>query len=432
MTPGSADRPPASRSNHFPMPTYDYTCIDARSGKETTGRIDGNDRSEALAQLRSRGLHLISFEEASSSTLDLLVKTKSAAGVDLRRARMSRAALGHFTRQLASLLRAGMPLVRGLDVLARQAGRRPQGRVIRELADAVRGGAALSTAMEGVPRCFPVAYVAMIRAGEAGGVLETVVERLGQFLDKGERLRRRVRAALVYPAMIALVAGGVVAALLVFVVPKFEAVFASLLKGQSLPALTEAVLAAGKFFQANGLVVLVVPILMVVVCTLILRLRGVRIWRDRLMLALPAVGGLVTKTAVAHLSRTLGTLLGAGVPILPALLITRDTGDNLCIEEAMTRIHDRVQAGDPIASPFAGSGIFPELVPSMIEVGEETGALPEMFLRVADTYDDEVDAAVAALTSMLEPLTIAVMAVVVGTIVIAMFLPIVRIIQTLS
>jgi type IV pilus assembly protein PilC len=303
---------------------------------------------------------------------------------------------------------------------------------VRSLADDVRGGAALSAAMAGQPRSFPAIYVAMVRAGEAGGVLEVVLERLGLFLEKSERLRGRIRAAMVYPAMIALVAGGVVTALMMFVVPKFEAVFASLLKGQPLPGLTAAVLAAGRYLQMHTTAALLVPLLSVVVCLAAVRLPAVRRWRDRLVLRLPGIGGLATKSAVARFSRTLGTLLAAGVPILAALRITRETGDNTCVAEALSLVHDRVEAGESFAAPLAATKVFPDLVPSMIEVGEETGTLPEMLGRIADTYDEEVDAAVVGLTALIEPLTIAVMAVVVGAIVISMFLPIVRIIQTLA
>ncbi len=412
------------------MPTYRYTCLDAHTGAESTGVIDGTGPAETVAALKARGLHPIALVAAAEAA-----KPPDAAPSTPKRrrsVRLSRTDLTPFTRQLASLLKAGMPLVRGLDLLARQANPRGSGPAIRALAEAVRGGASLSAAMAADPRSFPPAYVAMVRAGEAGGVIEVVVERLGHFLDKRDRLVRRVRSALVYPAMIALVAGGVVTALMMFVVPKFEAVFVSMLKGQPLPALTELVLGVGKVLQHHGALVAAAPVAAGMAWVFARRLRRVRRWWDGTLLSLPALGGVATKAAVAHLCRTLGTLLASGVPLLPALLITRDTAGNLRIAEALTVIHDRVQAGDAIAPPFAAASVFPPLVPGMIEVGEETGSLAEMLLRVAETYEDEVDAAVAGLTSLLEPVTIAAMAVVVGTIVIAMFLPIVKLIQTLS
>jgi type IV pilus assembly protein PilC len=216
------------------------------------------------------------------------------------------------------------------------------------------------------------------------------------------------------------------------VVPKFEAVFASLLKGQPLPGLTAGVLAVGRFLQDHALAVGALPAVAGFGAWCLLRNTAVRRVRDRALLATPGFGGLATKAAVARFSRTLGTLLAAGVPILAALRITRETGDNLRIADVLATVHDRIEAGESFAGPLAAARVFPELVPSMIEVGEETGALPEMLGRIADTYEEEVDTAVAGLTALIEPLTIATMAVVVGTIVIAMFLPIVRIIQTLA
>ncbi len=422
------------------MPFFTYTCIDAKTGREVSGRIDEVAREAAISALRDKGLHPISLEEGAAPTsptpsmADAGGAGPSALGriSAVRKHRLDRKDLTRFTRQLASLLKAGLPLLRGLEVLTRQGGGSRVGVVVRSVADAVRGGASLSVAMAGQPRSFPSIYVAMVRAGEAGGVLEVVLERLGFFLEKSERLRGRIRAAMVYPTMIALVAGGVVTALMMFVVPKFEAVFASLLKGQPLPGLTAAVLTTGRFLQTHTSAALLVPVLVVVVCLTAARLQAVRRWRDRVVLRLPGIGGLATKSAVARFSRTLGTLLAAGVPILAALRITRETGDNSCVAEALSLVHDRVEAGESFAAPLAATKVFPDLVPSMIEVGEETGTLPEMLGRIADTYDEEVDAAVVGLTALIEPLTIAVMAVVVGTIVISMFLPIVRIIQTLA
>jgi len=423
------------------MIPFTYTCIEANSGRETCGRIEGRDREHAISLLRARGLHPIQLDPAdriASSAVDRGRERASVPGQAkrtlpiFRNGRLDRKALTQFTRQLASLLRAGLPLLRGLEVLARQGGRGGRGQVLTYLADGVRAGESLSATMARHPRSFGALYVAMVRAGEAAGVLDVVLERLGRFLEKSDRLRGRVKVAMVYPAMIALVAGGVVTALMVFVVPKFEAVFASLLKGQPLPALTQGVLVTGKFLQSHAPFVMGTIVVAIVAGLLLLRCSSVRRMRDRWILEIPGVGGLTTKSVVAGLTRTLGTLLAAGVPILQALQITRETSGNTRVAEAINFVHDRIEAGDTFAAPLAATRVFPELVPSMIEVGEETGALPEMLGRIADTYEDEVDAAVAGLTALIEPLTIAIMAVVVGTIVIAMFLPIVRIIQTLT
>lgn len=423
------------------MILFVYTCIDASSGREISGQLEARDCDHAVAALKARGLHPIQLDSANARAPETPVLNggKATAPSRLRpsfRSRsagyLDRKALTEFTRQLASLLRAGLPLLRGIEVLARQARRPGPRHVLKVLADGVRSGDTLSATMARESRSFSGLYVAMVKAGEAAGVLDVVLERLGRFLEKSDRLRGRVKAALVYPAMIALVAGGVVAALMVFVVPKFETVFASLLKGEPLPVLTQGVLATGRFLQSHALVVLGGPLALIVIGSLLLRSLWVRRICDRWMLALPGLGGLTTKSLTAHLTRTLGTLLTAGVPLLQALQITRETSGNTCVADAMQFVHGRIEAGESFAGPLAATRVFPELVPCMIEVGEETGALPDMLGRIADTYDDEVDAAVAGLTALIEPFTIALMAVVVGTIVIAMFLPIVSIIQTLT
>jgi type IV pilus assembly protein PilC len=279
---------------------------------------------------------------------------------------------------------------------------------------------------------FDRLYVNMVRAGETGGVLGVVLERLAQFQEKSLRVRGRIKSAMTYPLIIVIVAAGIVAALMVFVVPKFQAIFAGTLKGQPLPALTQAVIGVSTFLKDH---VLMAAGLIAVAC-LGLRIvvrspAGTRLLH-RLQLKLPVLGDLYLKSAIARFTRTFGTLLASGVPMLEALRITRDTSGNVHVSRAINIVHDRVKEGDPVAAPLRGTGIFPDMVPSMIEVGEETGALPDMLVRIADGYDEEVDNAVNALTALIEPMMIVVMAVMVGTIVVALFLPIVRIIQTLG
>jgi type IV pilus assembly protein PilC len=245
-------------------------------------------------------------------------------------------------------------------------------------------------------------------------------------------LNGRIKAAMTYPIIILLVASGIVAALMVFVVPRFEQIFTGTLKGQTLPQLTQWVLAVGNFAQAHLVTVLLAAGVVYWGTGRVARTKAGARQLDRLKLQLPVLGDLMRKAAIARFTRTFGTLLASGVPILQALTITRNTSGNVLVAEAIALVHDRVKAGDSVAIPLRGTGIFPDMVASMIEVGEETGALPEMLVRIADSYDEEVDNAVMALTSMLEPLMIVVMAVMVGTIVIALFLPIVRIVQSLG
>jgi type IV pilus assembly protein PilC len=337
-----------------------------------------------------------------------------------------------FTRQLAVLLRAGMPLVRAVDVLARQEANPRLADVLRQLGQGIRSGTTLSDALAQHPRLFDRLYLNMVRAGEAGGALEVVLDRLARFQEKSLQIRGKVAAALVYPLIVLVVALTILIGLLTIVVPKFQQIFAELLRGAPLPPLTQGVLAVSAAVKTHlpltglllGLVVLLFPVLQ--------RRPLIERWLDQLKLLAPMFGPLVRKAIVARFGRTLGTLLSSGVPILPALLITRDTCGNSRVASAIAQVHDRVKAGASLAQPLGATAVFPPMVASMIEVGEQTGQLPAMLGKVAEIYEEEVDTAVAGLSALIEPLLILFLALVVGTIVIALFLPIVRIVQLLT
>ena len=336
-----------------------------------------------------------------------------------------------FTRQLATLVKAGMPILRSLEVLARQEKRPAFKEVIESIADMIRSGGNFSDGLAANERVFDRLYVNMVKAGEAGGVLDTVLERLAVFMEKAQRITGKVKAAMVYPAIIVCVAGAIVSVLMVFVVPTFKNIFRDMLKGQPLPALTEGLLTVSNFLKDHYLTAVAGIFVFVVFLRLFRQTKlGARVM-DWLLIHMPVLGDLVLKAAIARFTRTFGTLLASGVPILQALTITRDTSGNVHIANAINVVHDRVKEGDNVAKPLESTHIFPGMVTSMIEVGEETGALPDMLSRIADTYDEEVDTSVAALTSIIEPIMIVFMAVVVGTIFIALFLPMVSIIQNL-
>ena len=272
----------------------------------------------------------------------------------------------------------------------------------------------------------------MIKAGEASGALDVVLQRLAEFQEKSQKIKGKVKAAMTYPLIIMAVALAVVGALVVFVIPRFESIFTNMLKGEPLPKLTQLVLGVSEFVQGNLVVSMVIIGLSFFGFRFLVKTtKGARLW-DRVLLSIPVLGDLVLKAAIARFTRTLGTLLSSGVRILEALQITRDTAGNVHIAEAVAVVQAKVKAGEGIGKPLESTGVFPGMVSSMIEVGEETGKLPEMLDRVADTYEEEVDNAVNALTSILEPVMIVLMAVMVGTIVIALFLPLVKTIQTLS
>lgn len=272
----------------------------------------------------------------------------------------------------------------------------------------------------------------MVKAGEMGGRPDVVLERLARHLEKTGRIKGRVKAAMTYPIIIMAVAVSIMAGLMVFVVPRFEKIFTGVLKGAPLPALTQAVLGASRQLQEHGVAAVIALAALVAGVHWLRRAgAGAQAW-DRLVLWLPGFGGLVLKAAIASFSRTLGTMLTSGVPILAALQLTRDTCGNQVVAGAISRVHRCVREGEGVGRPLAATGVFPPMVTGMVEVGEETGTLPAMLTRIADLYEDEVDTTVASLTSLIEPLMIVLMAVMVGLVVIALFLPIVRIIQLMS
>lgn len=420
------------------MPSFTYIAIDGNSGREDRGEVVGDSEAQVIADLKSRGLfptQVATKETEGAKAVSEKTKIKNSKksrsgflGVSPNVSKTKTL----FTRQLATLLRAGMPILRSLEVLARQQAEGGFKHAIEEVAETIRTGGSLSDGLSRFPKFFEPLYLNMVKAGEAAGALDLVLERLADFLEKSQKIRSKVKSAMMYPLIIMGVAAGVVGALVVFVIPRFESIFANMLKGQSLPALTQFVLGVSRFVQEQvGLSVAIVLVGIFGLRFLISTKLGQR-WWHRAQLLLPLLGDLVLKAAVARFSRTLGTLLSSGVQILEALHITRDTAGNVHVAEAIDSVRLRVKAGDGVAGPLDQTGVFPAMVASMIEVGEETGKLPDMLNRVADTYEEEVDNAVAALTSILEPLMIVLMSVVVGTIVIALFLPLVRIIQNLS
>lgn len=416
------------------MPAFNYSAVNGRGG-DATGVVEASDYRQAVILLRARGLFPVRVEVADGDD-----RQSPPAAVGLRRTisfptlfstvkERERAA---FTRQLGTLLRAGMPLLRGLEVLARQEKNPALRRVIGALAEGIKSGVPLSEAMAPHHRVFDRLYVSMIRAGEAGGVLDTVLERLAHFQEKSLQLRGKVKAAMIYPLIVLGVAVAILAGLLVFVVPKFQQIFADLLKGAPLPPLTQAVLTVSDTVRNHALVVLAIVAGAAVVFHFFRQSGPGARWLGTLVIRQPLFGDLFLKAIIARFGRTLGTLLSSGVPILPALLITRDTCGNARVAGAIATVHDRVKEGAPVARPLEATAVFPPMVASMIEVGEHSGQLPEMLNKVADIYEDEVDNAVAGLSSLIEPILILFLALVVGTIVIALFLPIIRIVQLLT
>ena len=337
-----------------------------------------------------------------------------------------------FTRQLATLIDAGLPLLRSLNVLAKQERDSVLRNTINKVADGVQGGSTFSEALALHPRIFNDLYVNMVKAGEIGGVLELVLNRLAEFQEKAAKIKNKVAAAMVYPVIVITLALTIMAFLLVFIVPKFEAVFHDLLGDKPLPAITMFVINVSRLVQAHWLVLIGVIVAIVFGYRFANRTKPGKSVIDRVKLHLPLFGDLNRKNAISRFSRTLGTLVTSGVPILQALNITRETAGNMVIARAISHVHDSVKEGESIVQPLEASRVFPPMVISMVDVGEETGKLPEMLLKIADVYDDEVDNSVAGITAALEPIMIVCPALIVGTIVIALFMPLIAIIQGLQ
>ncbi len=426
------------------MARFNYVALDTR-GQEATGLVEAPSSNAAISQLRQAGYFPTSvIEEAIASTdgqevrqrvakMARLTKPRAKKGLVLfERKKVKSKILMIFTRQLATLIDSGLPLLRSLNVLAKQERDKVLKNTINKIADSVQSGNTFSDALALHPRIFNDLYVNMVKAGEVGGVLELVLTRLSEFQEKAAKIKNKIISAMVYPIIVMTMAVGILCFLLVFIVPKFESIFHEMLGDKPLPPVTQFVIGASSMVKDHGLVLLGVVVVVVALYKFIGRTRGGRVVIDNFKLRMPLFGNLNRKSAISRFARTLGTLVTSGVPILQALNITRETAGNAAIAAAISRVHDSVKEGESIVQPLEASRVFPPMVVSMVDVGEETGKLPEMLLKIADVYDDEVDNAVAALTSMLEPIMIVFLAVIVGTIVLALFTPLISIITGLQ
>ena len=428
------------------MPRFNYVALDVR-GQESVGLIEASNTNDAVGQLRQAGYFPTSVHEEGKGPAPAKTAKKSTAVARTESKTPVKAAKGAksvtnkavkqkilmiFTRQLATLIDAGLPLLRGLTVLEKQERDPVLKATIAKISDAVQGGNTFSEGLAQHPKIFNKLYVNMVKAGEVGGVLELVLNRLAEFQEKAQKVRNKVKGAMMYPIIVLVIAIVIMGFLLVFIVPKFEQIFKDMLGGKPLPALTEFVIAVSRACKDNFLVIFGVVAALVVAYRLFASTANGKIIIDKIILKLPLFGDLTRKSSISRFARTLGTLVTSGVPILQALNITRETSGNHVVGEAIGKVHDSVKEGESIVQPLEASGIFPPMVISMIDVGEETGQLPEMLLKVAEVYDDEVDTTVDGMVSLLEPIMIVFLAVVVGTIVIALFLPLITIIQTMQ
>jgi len=426
------------------MPRFTYIALDSR-GQESTGLVEAVSTNEAIGQLRQAGYFPTNvYEEGKGGGRDGKAAKRAAKAARIsqprerkgivlfQRKKVKPKILMIFTRQLATLIDSGLPLLRSLNVLAKQERDPVLKNTINKLADSVQGGSTFSESLAQYPIIFNDLYVNMVKAGEVGGVLELVLTRLAEFQEKAAKIKNKVAAAMVYPLIVMTMAVTIMGFLLVFIVPKFEAIFHDMLGGKPLPIITTFVITVSRFVQGHWLVILALIFAAVAGYKFANRTPRGKSTIDGAKLRFPLFGDIIRKTAVSRFTRTLGTLVTSGVPILQALNITRETAGNMVIARAIGQVHESVKEGESIVQPLEASAAFPPMVVSMIDVGEETGQLPEMLLKIADVYDDEVDNSVAAMTAALEPIMIVFLAVVVGTIVIALFLPLISIIQELQ
>ncbi|HEY2081710.1 MAG TPA: type II secretion system F family protein [Verrucomicrobiae bacterium] len=429
------------------MPKFNYVAMDSH-GKETKGTLEVGSQNEAIGRVKEMGLFptkIVEVEKVKEKadkkggkpagkaagkkkggSMQINIKIPGLGG------RVKSKVLTTFTRQLATLVDAGLPLLRGLRVLEKQEKNPTLKNIIAELALSIEGGSTFSEGLAQHPKVFNRLFVNMVKAGELGGVLEVVLARLSEFMEKAQKIKGKVIAAMFYPCAVLVVATAILMILMVFVVPKFKEVFAGMLEGAQLPAFTRLVLGISEVIKDHILYALAGAVVAWIVIVLIGRTKAGRRVYDKIKLKAPVFGPVVTKVAISRFTRTLGTLISSGVPILQALTIVRETSGNVIVGSAVLAIHDSVKEGETITAPLEASRVFPPMVVSMVDVGEQTGALPEMLLKIADNYDEEVDNAVAAMTSLLEPIMIVFLAVIVGSIVIAMFLPLIALMNSVG
>lgn len=402
------------------MPKYAYKALN-KEGKEVFGVVQAESQALAINDVRSLGLFPTQVREARKS--------------DERRARKEKKGLNELyfggvktkqivvmTRQLATLIDAGLPLLRSLNVLIAQLKPSKLRDILREIATDIQSGSTFAEALGKHPKAFDRLYVNMVRAGEVGGMLEVVLNRLALFMERRAALIRRVRGAMIYPIAVLLIAAGIVAFLLVKVVPVFAEIFVEF--NADLPAPTKFLIACGDFMVYSWWKLVVGLNAIIITVKLLRKSKAFNRAMDRVSLKLWLIGDLVTKVAVARFARTLGTLITSGVPILQALKITRETIGNSVIQDAVDKVHDSIKEGETIAAPLDQTKVFPAMVVNMIDVGEETGQLDQMLMKVADIYDAEVEAAVEAMLALMEPMIIIVLGGIIGFIVISLYLPI--------
>jgi type IV pilus assembly protein PilC len=424
------------------MPTFAYEAMTA-GGKPEKGTMDAGSSDEVIQKLRGDGKFPTSVREqkaAGKAEKPKAEKPKKKRKIGFSMpGGVSAKTLTLFTRQMSTLQDAGLPLLRSLQILEAQQKPGKMKRILGDVCTDVEGGNTLSESFSRHPKAFDRLYCKMVAAGEVGGVLDVILQRLADFMEKGQRLKRRIKGALIYPICVISIAIAIVTGIMYFVIPKFQEIFKDF--GVKLPAATTFLIDGSKWVAGTytkdqavpGVIwIMTAPFMIFFSFKLIRKTPIGRAALDIVILRLPGIGNLTRKTVVARFTRTLGTLVSAGVPILEAVLITRDTCGNYVFEKMLTRVHDSIREGESFATPLREVKVVDSLVVNMIDVGEETGDMDVMLTKIADNYDEEVDVAVGSLLSLLEPFMVIVLGSVIGGIVLALFLPLVSMIESVS
>jgi len=414
------------------MPSYTFEAMN-NVGQSVKGEVVAANSEEAVTKVRAMGNFPTRIKEKAGKKPGRSGARSGPAPTAPGARRRSAGAvstkhLTQVTRQLSTLINAGLPILRSLRILEQQQKPGPMRLAVRYVGDDVEGGSTLSEAMAKHPKVFDRLYTNMVRAGEAGGVLDTILQRLADFMEKAQALKRKVVGAMIYPSAVICFAMGIVTLLLIFVVPKFSDIFRDM--GEELPAATKMLLGLSAWVRGTGWIFFAgIPLLFIMGIRLLKISRGGRYFVDSVSIRLPVLGMILAKTSIARFSRTLGTLIAAGVPILEALTITADTAGNEVYARALQKVREAIREGENVAGPLRQSKVVDPMVVNMIDVGEETGELDKMLNKVADTYDEEIETLVAGLTSLLEPVMVITLGVIVGFIVVALFMPMVGMIK---
>ncbi len=411
------------------MPTYKYEAMDT-SGGEVKDTIDAGNEEEAQQKIRQLGYFVTKITEQQSGKKGKKKAGKRKKGQVFTIGGVSTKALCTFTRQFSTLQDAGLPVLRSLRILEGQMRPGVLKNALIDVVDDVESGSTLSEAFGKHPKCFDRLYVNMVKAGEAGGALEIILKRLADFKEKAQSLSRKIQGAMMYPVVVVLVAVSILTFIMIYIIPKFEKIFKDF--NMDLPDMTKVLIACSQWVSKYWYVLPLFPLCFWLLIKLIRLSKTGNYAVDKCILYIPVVGGLIEKTIVAQTTRTLGTLVASGVPILEALSIVKETCTNAVFERMYQRVYESIREGDTIAQPLKESKLVDDMVVNMVDVGEETGDLDSMLYKIADVYDEEVEVMVEGLIKLIEPLLIVFLGVVIGGIVIALFLPLIKLLEGLS